>query len=259
MLMYNSGNDVKVTLNDLQGMATPAPLGNRHNTYPFYNFASDTVNSIQNAGYNILGQEFAVTKYGNRLFGLLKVRKNNISNLPTVSTGHLSHNMLVGLRGSHDQRFSRGLLIGSQVIVCSNLCFHGNLGNWKSKQTTFINERIPTMIEDAVTGLDNANAKLTLSFDRLNDTPISKERGDNLLVEIYRRGGFSSSQLGRAIDDWEKPSIEEHTSNGRNAWWLFNSATHALKPTGANANHNDLQERSTIVYNNVVSALPLAA
>jgi len=66
-------------------------------------------------------------------------------------------------------------------------------------------------------------------------------------------GGFSPSQLGRAITDWDKCSVDEHTANGRNVWWLFNSATHALKPTGRNINHADVQHRSTIVYNKVAT------
>ena len=60
--------------------------------------------------------------------------------------------------------------------------------------------------------------------------------------------------MGRAVDDWDACSVEEHTANGRNLWWLFNSATHALKPTGANTNHGDIQRRSTVVYNKIASA-----
>jgi hypothetical protein len=35
---------------------------------------------------------------------------------------------------------------------------------------------------------------------------------------------------------------------------LFNSCTHALKPTGANTNHSDIQHRSTVVYNKIANA-----
>ena len=139
-------------------------------------------------------------------------------------------------------------------MVCSNLCFHGDLGNWNSKQTTNISHRIPEMVADAVAGLGNAGRKLTVDFDAFNQQQITRETGDKVLLDIYRSGGFSASQMGRAVDDWDECSVKEHTANGRNLWWLFNSATHALKPTGANTNHGDVQNRSTIVYNKIANA-----
>jgi hypothetical protein len=160
---------------------------------------------------------------------------------------------LVGLRGSHDQSVSRALAIGSQVMVCSNLCFHGSLGNWKSKQTTNIAHRVPAMVADAVAGLGNAGQRLTIDFDAFNAQQISRDTGDDVLLDIFRAGGFSASQLGRAISDWDQCSVEEHTANGRNIWWLLNSCTMALKPTGQNANHGDVQHRSTIVYNKIAA------
>ena len=138
-------------------------------------------------------------------------------------------------------------------MICSNLCFHGDLGNWSSKQTTNIARRLPDMVADAVAGLGHAGKRLVVDFDNFNAAQISSARGDSILLDIFRSGGFSASQLGRAIADWDECSVEEHTVNGRNLWWLFNSATHALKPTGANTNHADVQHRSTIVYNKLTS------
>ena len=171
------------------------------------------------------------------------------------------HNSVVGVRGAHDQRFSRGVAIGSQVMCCSNLCFHGDLGNWFTRQTTNIAARIPGLVADAVGGLRDASETLTVDFDAFNRREITRDAGDSILLDIYRSGGFSASQLGRAIGDWDECSVAEHTANGRTLWWLFNSATAALKPTGLNTNHNDLRERSTIVYRKVAqhNRLALAA
>ena len=115
------------------------------------------------------------------------------------------------------------------------------------------------MVRDAVSGLGHAGERLTVDFNKFSDTEITTAQGDNVLLDIFRSGGFSPSQLGRAIEDWDSCSVEEHTANGRNLWWLFNSATHALKPTGQNINHSDVQNRSTIVYNNVSNAGQLLA
>ena len=255
-LLYSSATDIKVERGYLANLQTPAPMGKRHAPYPFYSFATDTVNAIENAGYTIDQEDYAITKDEQRMFGLLSVWRQD-RYAPSYGVPALcqpGHNLLVGMRGAHDQAFSRSLVIGSQVMVCSNLCFHGDLGNWKSKQTTNIAHRIPDMVADAVAGLGDAGRRLTIDFDAFNARQISRDQGDDVLLDIFRSGGFSASQLGRAIADWDDCSVEEHTANGRSLWWLFNSATHALKPTGANANHGDIQHRSTIVYNKIANA-----
>ena len=254
-LMYSSSTDIKVERDYLANLQTPEPMGSRHAPYPFHSFATDTVNAIENAGFKIEQEDYAITKDENRLFGLLNISRpiKPFKPFGMPALHQPSWNLLVGLRGAHDQSVSRGLAIGSQVMVCSNLCFHGNLGNWQSKQTTNISHRIPEMVADAVSGLGNAGKKLTIDFDRFNSTQIDRDTGDDILLDVYRSGGFSASQLGRAIEDWDNCSIEEHTANGRSLWWLFNSATQALKPRGANSNHSDLQHRSTIVYNKLLA------
>tara|TARA_R110002110_G_scaffold365746_1_gene575735 strand:- start:126 stop:911 length:786 start_codon:yes stop_codon:yes gene_type:complete len=260
--MYNSSTDIKVERHDLAALQTPAPLGSRHAPYPFYNFANDTVNAIQDAGFTIEAEDYAITKDEKRMFGLLNVSRPVVPDSSTFGVPALYRpkwDLMVGMCGTHDQSKSRALCIGSRVIACTNLCFHGDLGNWKSKQTTNIAHRIPDMVRDAVSGLGTAGERLTIDFDRFNDTEITRDSGENVLVDIHRHGGFSGSQLARALQDWDKCSVEEHTANGRSLWWLLNSATHALKPTGANINHSDVQNRSTIVYNKVANAGQLLA
>ena len=258
-LMYNSSQDKLITRDGMANLQTPAPMGSRHAPYSFADFSNTVCDSIVKAGFKIEKEEFAITKDEKRLFGLVRV-SNGVALSNTTALHSPAWSLLVGVRGAHDQRISRGLAIGSQVISCSNLCFHGDLGNWHSKQTTHIGERIPGMVADAVAGLRTSAQTLAVDFEGFNRTAISRDQGDSVLLDIYRGGGFSSSQLGRAIEDWDSCSVEEHTANGRNLWWLFNSATHALKPTGANNNHNDLRERSTIIYRKLQPAvLALAA
>ena len=108
------------------------------------------------------------------------------------------------------------------------------------------------MVADAVAGLGHADKQLTVDFDSFAQRQLTRDQGDDILLDIFRSGGFSASQLGRAVSDWDECSVPEHTEHGRSAWWLFNSCTHALKPTGANSNHSDLQHRSTIIYNKMV-------
>ena len=250
-LMYNSETDIKITRDDMRHLQTPPSLGPRHQPYSFENFSNTVCDEIVKAGFEIGDEEFVVTKDQARLFGLLRVTRPSQQVVPTSGALVPGWSQLVALRGSHDQSISRGLAIGSRVTCCSNLCFHGDLGNWHTKQTTNLVERLPSMVADAVTGLGKAHRTLTVDFDNFNQAKVKREVGDNILLDIFRSGGFSPSQLGRAITDWDSCSVQEHMANGRNLWWLFNSATNALKPTGRNVNHSDLEHRSTVAYSKI--------
>jgi len=256
-LMYNSSTDIKIDREDMRHLKTPVSLGSRHLPYSFEDFSNTVCREIVRAGFTIDAEEFVVTKDQSRLFGLVHVSQpSSLQEYSALTSTAVvpGWSQLVGLRGSHDQSISRGLAIGSQVTCCSNLCFHGDLGNWHSKQTINLADRLPSMVADAVTGLGKANRTLTVDFDTFNRADIKRHQGDTILLDIFRSGGFSPSQLGRAITDWDECSVPEHTANGRNLWWLFNSATNALKPTGANNNHSDLQHRSTVAYSKIRDA-----
>ena len=182
-LMYNSSTDIKVERSYLPNLQTPEPMGSRHAPYPFHSFVNDTVFAIEDAGFKIEQEDYAITKDENRLFGLLNISRPvaPVSQSFGMPTLHQSKwNLLVGLRGAHDQSVSRGLAIGSQVMVCSNLCFHGNLGNWQSKQTTNISRRIPDLVADAVSGLGNAGAQLR------NTPPMAGICGGYLIARLMR-------------------------------------------------------------------------
>jgi len=267
-LMYNSAKDVLINRANLHDLQTPAPMGAKHAPYPFGEFADSICDSIVQSGFKIEQEEFAVSKDHMRLHGMLHVSNDSaVSQVPNSNGALIRYqpdtipaprwNLTVGVRGAHDQSISRGICFGSRVTTCSNLCFHGDLGNWKSKQTTNIGLRLPGMVRDAVSGLRGAAESLTVDFDGFNRTALTRDEGDSVLLDMFRSGGFSASQLGRAVEDWDICSVPEHTANGRNLWWLMQSATHALKPTRGqqNYNHDDLRERSTIIYNKLRPAI----
>jgi hypothetical protein len=242
-LLYSQSN---ITRNDLSNMVTPAPIGARHHPVPFGSYVDSVEHSLKNIGMQFGNQEFEVTHNGNRFFGAVEIEPMEGEYLP-ASEAAKDFNFIVGLRGSHDNSLARGLSLGTQVMVCSNLCFHGNLFTVSTKQTLNVMKRLPGLIGDAIRTLPAMQQETVNMFDRYKLAQITEKTGDAALVEIYRQNGLTGSQLGRAVDQWYEPSHAEHAEDGFNAWRLLNACTEALKPTGNNVNHDIIQARSMVI------------
>jgi hypothetical protein len=142
------------------------------------------------------------------------------------------YGMIVGLRGSHDQSFPRGLVAGSRVFVCDNLCFSGEI-KVTTRQTTNIERRIGGLVLNAVRNLAGEFEVQDARFDRYKAFELKPRWGDAAITELVRRQVINPSQVGRVISEWDQPSHEEHEESGWSAWRFHNAVTEALKvPVG---------------------------
>ena len=245
-LLYSQAN---ITRPELDLLPVPEALGRFHQPYGFGTYVDDIHESLDLLGLEVRNEEYETTHDNNRLFGALEVGLKE-GELITADEWRV----LVGLRGSHDQSIQRGLVIGSQVLVCSNLCFSGNIANINTKQTTNIGSRLPGLIRNAVDHIPELAHLEEQRFNAYKELELRPRHGDAALVELHRRGAFTNAQLARAISEWDEPTYEEHThadagDNTRSGWRLFNAATEALKPQSerGNADGNALTRRTQVV------------
>ena len=234
-LMY-AGDDQLVTRDGLAQAGNGTVMGSRHQPVSFLKYAEEVAHSLIDHGYSIMGEEYVLTSDSQTFFGVMQVQ--------SFEWQSYDFKVSLGLRGSHNQKISRGICIGESIIVCSNLCFDGDLGNWKTKQTTNGYGRMRSMIDDAIAELPDRVRSRSITFERLKDQRISDRYGDAKLVDIYRAGGLSGNELPRAINEFHEPSFDHGEPT---LWRLFNAATQALKPTGSRVNMQTVADRSTIV------------
>ena len=239
-LMY-AASDKLTPRADLVHVPTPAPMGSRHQPYPFSRYVDQVEHTLSGYGFDILDQEYVVTHDDQQFFGLMEIQQH-ATDIDVV--GAKGWTIQVGLRGSHDQTLPRGLLLGSRVIVCSNLCFHGNIGQFKTMQTTHMASRLPRLIRECLQHIPDMVDEQDRVFDRMKEREMKIQQGDSALVQMYRRGAFNGAQLTRAISEWKDPSFQHGPPS---VWRLMNAGTEALKPTGANVNMALVEQRSQIV------------
>ena len=68
--------------------------------------------ALVSSGTEIVKEEHALYRGGDRYFGLLHLGENNDGG-----------NTVIGIRNSHDKTFPAGLSLGNHVFVCDNLSF----------------------------------------------------------------------------------------------------------------------------------------
>lgn len=251
-LLYSRINEALYTRDALRLLPTPVPQGRYHHPLPFGEYADFVADSLEREGFGIVKEEYAVNKANDKMFGLMEVAP-----LEGELIRAKDWTVQVGIRGSHDQSIPRGLTLGSRVLVCSNLCFHGSLGTFKTKQTTAIMQRLPAMIRRAVSLIPQMAKEQERHFEAYKNLELSPRQGDAALVELYRRDAFTSGQLARAIAEWDNPSYADHGELGYTGWRLLNASTEALKPTGERVNYETIRERSEKVSRFIAEAAGL--
>ena len=213
-----------VTYDELAHLPVPDARGSRHAVRPFVDDVDIVLDQFQSIGARIEDTAYGVLSRDGmpaRFFGLIELR------LPNVDDDDFG--LMVGLRGSYDQTLPRGLAVGSRVFVCDNLAFSGEV-HIKTKQTTYIGQRLPRLIAQAVDRIPSLAAAQSAKFEAYRDTTIGQRTGDAMLVELVRRGAMAPSQLGVAIKEWDTPSHQEHADLDWSVWRLHQAVTQAIKP-----------------------------
>jgi hypothetical protein len=138
--------------------------------------------------------------------------------------------LIIAFSAAYGESVSVNITCGSQVLVCSNLCFHDELLTMQKINDL---EQMSSIIGDALDKLPTMSRDQETRFRAFKGTKINKATGDLMLMNIYRNGGLNIQQLGIAIKEWDTPSFDSHSQfdsrNGYSLWRLFNAATQALK------------------------------
>lgn len=212
-----------ISRNDLANLPVPAPMGSRHVCRPYIDDVELVERELDQYGLRVVDEAYGVTHDAGRFFGVLECA-------PIEGEIVDDYSMMVGLRGSWDQTMSRGLALGSRTFVCDNLAFSGEVVI-KTRQTTFIGERLPDMMRDAVSKIPAMADHQRIRFDNYKATQITQRQGDAAIIELVRRKIVNPSIVGRIQEEWDNPSHPEHAAFGWSAWRLYQAVTESMKPT----------------------------
>jgi len=195
---------------------TPTPT-NTWQPIPHIELLETVEGVLGSAGLRVAQQAHGVTHDGNRYFGLLE-----------VANGHddTEYARVLGVRNSHDKRFPAGVCAGSQVLVCDNLCFSGEI-TVARKHTRFVLRDLPYLVREAIGRLLGAWKRQDDRIAAYKGVRLSDMGAHHLTIGALDAGVISASRIPDVIREWREPSHDVFRS--RNVWAWFNSVTEALK------------------------------
>ncbi|MCP5006404.1 MAG: DUF945 domain-containing protein [Planctomycetes bacterium] len=201
----------------------PHSQGLRHAPIPHQTFVKQVEDIATHAGLVIRNEAFGALKDGSRFFGLMEVgSKQSLLSTEDYTT-------VIGMRGSHDRSISAGLVAGSGVFVCDNLCFSGEV-KIATKQTTHLLDRLPTLVYDAIGKVVELAELQADRFKYYKGAHLTNHQADAAITGLVRIGAINPSQVGQVIEEYDEPSYEEFAQE-KNVWRLHNAVTEIYKPS----------------------------
>ena len=220
----------KVEYDQVQQSDTPEST-RTHTPIPHSHLVDLVRDRLGGESMQILEESHALTHDSNRYFGLFRVGTGDESS---------EYGAVMGLRNSHDKTFPSALAFGANVFVCDNLSFSGEV-KFGRKHTAHILRDLPKMVSRTVGKLADAWGLQKQRFAGYRDHDLSRLEAHDLIIEAFRGGACTSTQIKRVVDQWHVPNHSEFKP--RNAWSMFNAFTEVLK-----GNLNELPKRTQALH-----------
>jgi len=171
---------------------------------------------LMDVGFRFGAEAHSLTKDGGRYFGLVEL---------LCGQENEQHAMVIGIRNSIDKSFPASLAFGSQVFVCDNLAFTGEIKVTR-KHTTNIMRDLPNLVGAAVSNTKMMKANQELRFECYQNAKIDSRTADHLMIEMLRHGAINTARVEKVVTQWDEPA---HDFGGRTVWRLFNAVTEVMK------------------------------
>ena len=201
---------------------------------PHHTLVDLVKDSVRSCGFNIHSEKYGIDKHHD-MFAMLKLEREDYNN------GTFRN--VIGIRNSHNQRFSAQLVGGSNVIVCDNLAFSGEF-NCHRQHTTHIMRDLPRIVYQLTNDVVSSYNIQSNRYDGYKMTKLDDSDVANIMNKATRNNfAISGGQYNKVLDEYENPSHDVFEPG--NAWSLFNAFTEIYK------GYNGADVRKSINLHNI--------
>lgn len=153
--------------------------------------------------------EFAVSKDGMKMFGLLEVN-HEFDGI----------RFAIGLRNANDKSMRVGMVAGYRVFVCDNMSFQGDFNPMLQKHSKNLD-----LIESVSMGVDRIQRQwnpLKEAITLKKETAIEEQNAKMFIYDAFTKGKFPVSLFKSVHDDY-------FSKDERTIWGMENSFTESFK------------------------------
>jgi hypothetical protein len=205
----------KITRSELASVPTP-PATPTHIPIPHISVVEGLVGTLSRRHIGVVGEEFAVSKDGMEMFGVLD-----------LETSFDGCRFAIGIRNANNKRFRLSCTVGLRVFVCHNLAFQGDYSPVLAKHSKNFS------LEDSLSiGVDRMQRNFEPMRRQVEGWRAQQLSPETAKLTIYR--AFIEGDLGvpkhlarRVHELYFIPRHPEFES--RTMWSLSNAFTSAFK------------------------------
>tara|TARA_R100000900_G_scaffold146209_1_gene134865 strand:- start:362 stop:1135 length:774 start_codon:yes stop_codon:yes gene_type:complete len=224
-LMLHKGAEL-TTREEIKNFPTPEATvnektGRGFQPIPHEDLIGLTEMNLKKFGFEVDEQEYGITPDGNKFFGVMSLKNNEI-----LGPEDKEFRRILGLRNAGDKSFASGLCIGSQVFVCDNMAFSGEI-MCNHRHTKNILRNLPGLIYDSISKMGSAFDFQSRRIGKYKNTELTQEKLSDTVIELLKGGAINNNQVLEVIEEYKKPTVIHSTEN--KLWNLFNSVTERHK------------------------------
>jgi len=215
MMFLHTGGEA-ISKSDLAYIRTPSATETwcpvPHSTLLDEMYRAFSAHNIQ-----ILQEQFAISKEGQRMFGVLEIESETAD-----------YSTIVAVRNCHDHSESIKVGLGTRVFVCDNMAFSAEF-QMKRKHTAHVLKDLPKQIDGLIAKANDARAKQDAQIANYKAANLSDADANNLLVLMAKAAVFPTTKILEVHKEYHQPRHEEFAD--KTAWSLMNATTEILKGT----------------------------
>lgn len=162
--------------------------------------------------------DLGLTREGARMFFTANFRNNDEG---------ADWGVTIGGRNSIDKSMGGGLVNGSRVFVCDNLCFSGGSARYVRKHTKNVWADLCRVAKEHAALAWTQFGQMDAELKSFQGVEMTDEGVAAALGVLLDRGVVRSGQLIKALKYWHKPPHKEHDTSDLFAF--YQSVNHSLK------------------------------
>tara|TARA_Y100000310_G_scaffold209426_1_gene210042 strand:- start:3949 stop:4731 length:783 start_codon:yes stop_codon:yes gene_type:complete len=134
----------------------------------------------------------------------------------------------VGIRSSHDMSLAASVCAGSNVFICSNLCFSAE---WiaSRRHTSNVLADLPVVIDSIIKQFPEAQEAQNRLFDQLRDTAITERQALWLGYQGVKENAINSRDLVPIMEEFVGDRNKDQHGDNSTLWNLYNAGTEVHK------------------------------